>query len=112
MFDLCIVAVGAKNAYEQALEALAPRGRLVVFSGLSPVNDSVEISFNRLHYLEQTIVGAYGCAFCHGRQALGYIADGSIAVEDMISHRTSLYELDTALDWVQQRSGMKILLYS
>lgn len=111
MFDVCIVAVGVKNAYEEALKKLAPRGRLVVFSGLSPVNDIVDISFNRLHYLEQTIVGAYGCGFRHGRQALGYIADGTIPVEDMISHRMSLYDLETALDYVQHRTGMKILLY-
>ncbi len=34
--DVAIVAVGDPAAYEQALAALAPRGRIVVFSGLLP----------------------------------------------------------------------------
>ncbi|MCP4688452.1 MAG: alcohol dehydrogenase catalytic domain-containing protein [Desulfobacterales bacterium] len=110
-FDLCVVAVGAREAYGEALAKLNPRGRLVVFSGLPPGDDRFSVSFNQLHYLEQTVVGAYGCCFRHGVQALEMIADGRVAVEDMISHRMSLYDLEEALTLVENREGMKILLY-
>ena len=110
-FDVCIVAVGSRPAYQEALGAMNPRGRLVVFSGLHPSNDELSVSFNQLHYHEQTVVGAYGCSYRHGVQALHLIATGAVAVEDMISHRMALGDLESALDMVENRRGMKILLY-
>lgn len=110
-FDVCIVAVGSRQAYEEALGAMNPRGRLVIFSGLQPSEDEAPLSLNQLHYYEQTLVGAYGCSFRHGVQALDLIASGEVAVKDMISHRMALGELDEALRIVENRLGMKILLY-
>jgi L-iditol 2-dehydrogenase len=110
-FDVCIVAVGSRQAYQEALGAMNPRGRLVIFSGLHPSEDELPLSLNQLHYHEQTIVGAYGCSFRHGVQALHSIATGAVAVEDMISHRMPLSELDEALQIVENLQGLKILLY-
>jgi L-iditol 2-dehydrogenase len=110
-FDVCIVAVGNPEAYTQALARMAPRGRVVVFSGLLPGDDAVAVSLNQLHYHEQTLVGAYRCAYHHGVQALAWLGDGSIAVEDMISHRLPLRRLDEALQLVEMRESIKILLY-
>lgn len=110
-FDVCIVAVGAPDAYSQALAHLGPRGRLVVFSGLSPDRAGISVDFNQLHYREQSISGAYGCAYRHGQMALDYIGSGKVDVRDLVSHKMPLTELDRALDLVEKRKGMKILLY-
>ena len=110
-FDLCMVAVGSPTAYAEAIAHMAPRGRLVVFSGLLPAEDAVALSLNQLHYYEQTLVGAYGCAYRHGVQALAWLADGTVAVGDMISHRLPLSALDEALQLVEKRESIKILLY-
>ncbi len=110
-FDVCIVAVGSGQAYQEALGAMNPRGRLVVFSGLHASEDELPLGLNQLHYHEQSIVGAYGCSFRHGVQALHLIATGAVAVEDMISHRMALSDLDQALRIVENRQGMKVLLY-
>lgn len=110
-FDVCVVAVGSKAAYEDALGALAPRGRLVVFSGLGPLEDRLPVSFNQLHYEEQTLVGAYGCAYRHGEQALKLIAGGQVPVADLISHRMPLAELARGLEIVENRLGMKVILF-
>lgn len=110
-FDVCIVAVGSHNAYNQALSHLNPRGRLVVFSGLPPDGAGVTVDFNQLHYREQTISGSYGCAYRHGELALEYIGSGEIQVGDLVSHKMPLEELDRALDLVEKRKCMKILLY-
>ncbi len=111
LFDAAVVAVGDQNAYQEALAHLLPRGRLVVFSGLPPDDDRPDVSFNQLHYMEQTLVGAYGCCYRHGQEALAMIADGRVPVADMVSHRLPLSQLDAALTLVAQRAGMKILLY-
>lgn len=111
LFDVCVVAVGSAQAYREALAHMAPRGVLVVFSGLLPNDDHVPLSFNQLHYYEQTLVGAYGCTYDHGVQALEWLADGTVPVEDMISHRMPLSSLEAALRLVEKRESTKILLY-
>jgi L-iditol 2-dehydrogenase len=110
LLDVAIVAVGAAEAYTQALSRLAPRGRLVVFSGLARDASLRPVDFNQLHYQEQTLVGAYGCSYRHGVQALDWIAAGRVPVTDLISHRLPLAELGQALDLVRSRQGIKILL--
>lgn len=109
-FDVCVVAVGNRDAYEAALSRLAPRGRLVVFSGLLAGQDTFPVSFNQLHYHEQTLVGAYGCAPRHSGWALDLLASGAVRVDDLVTHHLPLERLDTALDLVANRSGLKILL--
>ena len=109
-FDVAIVAVGSTDAYRRAVAALSPRGRLVVFSGLGPAEGTAAVDFNTLHYLEQGIVGAYGCTWRQGREALSLIAAGKVAVADLVSHRLPLAALDEGLDLVARREGMKILL--
>ncbi len=111
LFNVCVVAVGDKTSYQQALSRLAPRGRLVVFSGLAKDFSVVDTDFNQLHYMEQTIVGAYGCCFRHGRQAISLLESGRLPVFDLVSHRMPLSMLQEALDMVADRRCMKIHLY-
>jgi L-iditol 2-dehydrogenase len=104
--------VGSAEAYAEAFAALAPRGRLVVFSGLLPADDrAFRVGLNSLHYYEHTVVGAYGCCFRHGRDALDLLASGRLRVDDLISHRLPLRDLEHGLDVVASRSGMKVHLY-
>lgn len=110
--DVAIVAVGDPRAYVEALEVLAPRGRLVVFSGLLPDADAAfHLSLNGVHYHEHTVVGAYGCCFRHGEEALELLGRGRLRVDDLISHRLPLADLDAGLDAVAGRVGMKVHLY-
>ena len=110
--DVAVVAVGDPAAYAQALEVLAPRGRLVVFSGLLPDADAAfHLSLNAVHYYEHTVVGAYGCCFRHGEAALELLGSGRLRVDDLISHRLPLADLERGLDAVATRAGMKVHLY-
>jgi L-iditol 2-dehydrogenase len=110
--DVAVVAVGDPRAYQAAIAALAPRGRLVVFSGLLPADDAaLRVSLSDIHYHEHTFVGAYGCSFRHGVEALRLLASRRFRVDDLISHRLRLAELDEGLDIVARRAGMKVHLY-
>ena len=111
LFDVAIPAVGSTDAYRQAIKLLKPRGRLVAFSGLPHDRCEQAIDMNALHYMEQAIVGAYGCSYRHTVQAIEWLAAGRVKVDDMISHRLPLRQLGEALDLVRNRKGMKILLY-
>jgi L-iditol 2-dehydrogenase len=83
---------------------------LVAFSGLHPNEAPHILNVNTLHYHEQRVTGAYGCAFRHGEEAIALIASGAIQVNDLISHRLPLKDLAEALDLVRTRAGMKVLL--
>jgi len=109
-FDVAIPAVGNAEAYQHAVAALAPRGRLVAFSGLLASEAPHLLNLNTLHYHEQRVTGAYGCAYRHGEEALQLIASGAIPVNDLISHRLPLKDLAEALALVRTRAGMKVLL--
>jgi L-iditol 2-dehydrogenase len=110
--DVAVVAVGDPAAYEAAIAALAPRGRLVVFSGLLPADDAaLNVSLSAVHYHEHAFVGAYGCSFRHGVEALDLLASRRLRVDDLISHRLPLADLDEGLDLVAHRAGMKVHLY-
>lgn len=109
--DVAIPAVGAPEAYQDAWNTLAPRGRLVLFSGLSRTSACQPVDFNTLHYHEQTLVGAYGCSYRHGVAALELIGSGKVKVADLISHRLPLSQLAEGLDLVRRRAGLKILIY-
>ncbi len=111
VYDVAFVAVGNEQAYREAIGSLRPRGRMIVFSGLSNSTAIQPIDLNRLHYYEQTIVGAYGCSIRHSVTALEFIRNGNIQVNDLISHRMSLWELSDALQMVASRTCMKIHLH-
>jgi L-iditol 2-dehydrogenase len=109
-FDVCIPAVGDCHAYKDAMNHLAPRGRLVAFAGLPSFGEYQAADFNQLHYFEQTVVGAYGCAYRHGKAALDLITSRAVPVSDLVSHTMPLSTLAEALDMVAERRCMKIHL--
>ncbi|MBK8808192.1 MAG: alcohol dehydrogenase catalytic domain-containing protein [Bacteroidales bacterium] len=110
-FDVAIVAVGSAHAYQEAIAHLNPRGRLVVFSGLSKETSMQNIDLNQLHYRECTLVGAYGCSYRHSVDAITMIHTKQVEVQSLISHRLPLSDLAIALDLVKYKSGMKIILH-
>ena len=110
-FDACFIAAGSVEAYREAQGSLASRGRMIIFSGLAQDNSILPVDFNTLHYNEQTLVGAYGCSYRHGAAALDYLESRRIQVDDLISHRFSLWDLEEALVIVKHKRGMKVLLY-
>ena len=109
-YDIIIPAVGDAQIHDRAAGLLAPRGRLVLFSGLASEESHRSLDVNELHYLEQTLVGAYGCSYRHSLQAIDWLHRQVVRVDDMISHRLPLSALAEALDLVRTRAGMKILL--
>ena len=110
-FDIAIVAVGDRNAYLSAMNHLNPRGTLVIFSGLHKDDAFISVDFNDIHYRETKIVGAYGCCYRHGKQALTLLSEKEVLVDDLISHQLPLDELNRGLDIVENKLGMKVLLF-
>jgi L-iditol 2-dehydrogenase len=108
--DVVITATGAGVAQEQALEMAAPRGRISLFGGLPRGDSVIRFDSNLVHYRELFVLGAYGSAPRHNREAVELIASGSVAVEDLITHRLRLDEIHRAIETVTSGEGLKVVI--
>ncbi|MET8090282.1 zinc-dependent dehydrogenase [Micromonospora sp. NPDC005220] len=93
--DVVITATAAGAAQEQAVQMSARQGRISFFGGLPKDKPVISLDSNLVHYRELTIVGANGSSPEHNKEALRLIANGSVPVADLITHRLPL---DRALD--------------
>lgn len=108
--DVVITAAASGAAQEQALLMVAPRGRISFFGGLPKDKPTITLDSNVVHYKELTIVGANGSSPEHNRQALAHIADGSVPVLDLITHRLPLDQVLDGIDVVRNGTGIKVTI--
>jgi L-iditol 2-dehydrogenase len=108
--DVVITATGVGQAQEQALEMTAPRGRISLFGGLPKDDSTIRFDSNLVHYRELSVFGAYGSAPRHNREALSLIADGRVRVDDLITHRMPLADVNRAIETVMSGAGLKVVI--
>ena len=108
--DVVITAAGAGQAHEQALEMAARRGRISLFGGLPRDNPVIRFDSNLVHYQELFVLGAYGSAPHHNREALALISSGAVPVADLITHRLPLDGVHQAIDTVTKGEGLKVVI--
>ncbi|MGH2662354.1 MAG: zinc-dependent dehydrogenase [Actinomycetota bacterium] len=108
--DVVITATGVGRAQEQALEMAARRGRISLFGGLPRDDSVIRFDSNLVHYRELFVLGAYGSAPRHNREALALISSGAVPVEDLITHRLPLGEVGRAIDAVTSGESLKVVI--
>jgi L-iditol 2-dehydrogenase len=108
--DAVITATGVGVAQEQALEMAALRGRISLFGGLPRDDSVIRFDSNLVHYRELSVVGAYGSAPRHNREALRLIAEDGVRVDDLITHRMPLDDVRRAIDTVISGEGLKVVI--
>lgn len=108
--DVIITAAPSGAAQEDALKMVAPGGRISFFGGLPKDNPTITLDSNVVHYRELMIMGANGSSPEHNRRALAMIADGSVPVSDLITHRLPLDGVLEGIDIVKAGSGIKVTI--
>lgn len=108
--DVIFVCAPSKDAQEQALRLLAPRGRVNFFGGLPKDNHHVTIDANEAHYKEFFIGGASSSLGRQNREALELIASGKISAAKYITHRFPLVETSKAFETVESRTAIKVVV--
>jgi L-iditol 2-dehydrogenase len=109
--DVIYVCAPAKEAQEQALQLLAPRGRLNFFGGLPKDNCFITTDANAIHYKELFVGGASSSLARQNREALELIASGSIHAERYITHTFPLDQITLAFETVERRTAIKVVIH-
>ena len=89
---------------------LAPRGRLCLFSGLPRQGAVIPLDANLIHYHELSITGAYGSTAAQNRLAVELIASGEIPVNQLITGRFRLDEIEEGIEYTAGRVGLKAVI--
>jgi len=108
--DVIITAAASGKAQEQALQMVARRGRISFFGGLPKTDPTITLDSNLVHYSELMIIGANGSSPSHNKRALAMIADGSVPVKDLITHRLPLEQVLDGIGIVSRGEAIKVTI--
>jgi L-iditol 2-dehydrogenase len=108
--DVIFVCAPSKDAQEQALSLLAPRGRVNFFGGLPKDNAILTINANTIHYKEQFVSGASSSLARQNREALELLASGTISASKYITHRLPLDRIVAGFEAVESRQAIKVVI--
>ena len=109
--DVCITACPAPQAQQIALEIAAINGRIVFFGGLPADQAKVSLDTNLIHYKQLEVTGTTRQSLSQYRRTLQLVACGRINVKDLISSRTALGDIQSALDNISQARSLKSAIY-
>lgn len=107
--DVAITACPVSQAHNQALECLAPLGRINFFGGLPKDRPMTTINANLLHYNYLKIVGTSRQSIKQYMTTLRLIEKKKIDLSPLISGRFTLNDADGAFQVSQNKTGLKQL---
>src|SRR5205807_2127953 len=90
--DVVIVAAGSIEAGAQALEMVAPTGRVVLYASLHPTA-SLQPDWNAVHYKEIVVMGSANNTADDFREAADLLASRGVNLQLLVSRRICLDEL-------------------
>lgn len=112
--DVIIDTSGAKRAIEATLPLLSGKGRFIMLGQPEP-GETIELT-DALHMFGgegKSIKATQGGRFAPHEEIPRYISlhnDGTLHVADLITHRTSLDEVNEALDMLRKGKAARILI--
>lgn len=109
--DVCITACPAPQAQQIALELAAINGRIIFFGGLPADKAHVSLNTNLIHYKQLEVTGTTRQSLSQYRRTLKLVACGRINIKDLISSRTALAKIQSALDDISRARSLKSAIY-
>ncbi|HEY7111993.1 MAG TPA: alcohol dehydrogenase catalytic domain-containing protein [Thermoanaerobaculia bacterium] len=85
-FDFVLVCPGKSEVIAEAFETVAPGGTLLLFTMPAP-GDRLSFDGNALYFREVQVVPSYSCGPVEMKLALTLLAEGRVAVSDLVTHR-------------------------
>ncbi len=110
LVDRIIVCAGVVSAMEQALEVVDRGGNILLFAPLKP-DERLSLPVWDIWKNEVSITTSY--AACDGdiKEAIRLISDGEVTVNDMITHRLPLEEIQKGFQLTAQgEDSLKVII--
>ena len=110
--DLAMVAGTAPGLVEQAVEAVRPGGRILLFAQTSP-EEILHLNSASFCVDEKTLLGSYSAAIDMQEEAAELVFSGELPVSELITHRLGLSEIQEAVHLASSPSAhsLKVILY-
>jgi len=109
--DLVIVCSGAQTAFEQGLKSVERGGTVLIFTAAAK-DACLPVPTNEIFWRnEVTLISSYAAAPRDLKEALKLIAQKKIVVQDMITHRLPLSEIQKGFDLVvRPKESIKVII--
>jgi len=109
--DVCITACPVPQVQTTALELTAINGRVLFFGGLPADKANVRLNTNLIHYKQLLVTGTTRSSLAQFRTTLQLIADELIEVEDLVTSRSTIDEIQKTIENVSKGIGLKSTIY-
>jgi L-iditol 2-dehydrogenase len=106
--DCAIDCVGGAETAQQATELVGEGGTVLLF-GVAPPSARATIAPYDIYRREITITGSFTNPFTFDA-AVALLATGRVQVQELISHRVALPDLPGAIEMVEARQAMKVVV--
>ncbi len=106
--DIAFETAGAAASAANCLQALRPLGQYIQ---VGHFGKDITIPFDLSAFRQLTIKGSVGYTRATWDRAVEIIDQGTVNLEDVISHRMPLSDWQKGFDLMEQKKSLKILLY-
>ncbi|MCX6090837.1 MAG: zinc-dependent dehydrogenase [Candidatus Atribacteria bacterium] len=108
--DVIIVAASAGSAQEQALDMVAPQGRISFFGGLPKDKPTITFNSNTVHYKEVGVFGVFASHASQYEEAAQLIYSGRIPAKSLITHVIPLEKIVEGISMVKEGKALKAVV--
>lgn len=105
--DVVVVAIGALELANQALELAGVGGRVNYFAGF-PKGSTATMDPNLVHYKELLVTGGSNARRSDVHRAVQVLAGGGIDADRIVTHGFTLANVDQAVQAVSDQLGVKV----
>ena len=108
--DAVFDTAGGQGAFDVALQATRPGGRVVLFAHAAQ-DTRVTFDINAVFKSERQVIGAYSGSPAEQKRVLDMMLDGALDPTPLVTHRLPLSKAADAVDLCRRREALKVLLH-
>ena len=108
--DAVFDTAGGQAAFDLALEATRPGGRVVLFAHAAR-DAPVTFDVNAVFKSERQVIGAYSGSPAEQARVLDMLSQGALDPTPLVTHRLPLGRAAEAVDLCRRREALKVLLH-
>ncbi|MGC8778794.1 MAG: zinc-binding dehydrogenase, partial [Candidatus Caldatribacteriaceae bacterium] len=108
--NVVIVAASSGSAQEEALELVAPQGRISLFGGLPKDKPTITFNSNIVHYKEIGVFGVFASHASQYEEAAKLIYTRRVKAKDLITHVLPLESVVEGIELVKTGKALKAVV--